>query len=234
LIYVKDQPALFHTIHLEALLRGELGRCLRGAAEETAQNKPLGLLAANLHAAEWQRLTGPASAGLFLFSSWLRVVQQESPGLPLGKLGGIFGKIGREIAVARSLVLVVTLLLSGMASSAEIYRCKTYQGGTYWSSGPCRDTNGIMVDIVQVPDGMPFKEQARMADQVYNAKEARKGQESQAFAASNECAAIEAELKQIWSRYNNWQFNQADQISRDQIRTRELNNRRAQLGCQSR
>lgn len=135
----------------------------------------------------------------------------------------------------RSLSLsVLFLMLSGMVSAAELYRCKTYQGGTYWSSERCQKSNGIMVDIVQVPSGMPFQEQARMADQVYNAKEARQGAEAQAYARSNECAAVDVELQQIWSRYNNWQFNQADQISRDQIRTRELNTRRAQLGCQSR
>ena len=135
----------------------------------------------------------------------------------------------------RSLALsMVFLTLSSAATSAEIYRCKTYQGGTYWSSGPCRNSNGIMVDIVQVPDGMPFKEQARMADQVYNAKTARQGQEEQTHARANECAAVDAELAQIWSRYSGGQFNQADQIGRDQTRTRELKTRRAQLGCQTR
>lgn len=129
---------------------------------------------------------------------------------------------------------VVFVLLTGVANAAEIYRCKTYQGGTYWSSERCQKSNGIMVDIVQVPSGMSFQEQARMADQVYNAKEARQRSESQAYARSNECAAVDAELQQIWSRYKDGQFNQADQIGRDQIRTRELKTRRAQLGCQSR
>jgi hypothetical protein len=137
--------------------------------------------------------------------------------------------------VVRSLLFcAVSLLLSGAASAAEIYRCKTYQGGTYWSAGPCRNTNGIMVDIVQVPSGMSFKEQARMAYQVYNAKTARQGAEAQAHARSNECVAVDAELQQIWSRYSGGQFNQADQMSRDQIRTRGVKMGRAQLSCQSR
>lgn len=132
------------------------------------------------------------------------------------------------------LLCVVFSLLTGVANATEIYRCKTYQGGTYWSAGPCRNTNGIMVDIVQVPPGMSFQDQVRMADQVYNAKASRQGAEAQAHARSNECGAVDAELSLIWSRYSNGQFNQADQIGRDQIRTRELKTRRAQLGCQSR
>lgn len=120
------------------------------------------------------------------------------------------------------------------ATAAQIFGCKTMQGGSYWSSAPCSNSGGYMVDQVTVPDGMSFQEQAKFADQLRGNQQSARNAEDQAIGRQRECGSIDAELAQIWGRYNNWQFNQAEQISRDQIRTRELNARRSRLGCQSR
>lgn len=121
-----------------------------------------------------------------------------------------------------------------VSEAAQIYRCKTHQGAFYWASDWCSKTGSNTVDIVTVPDGMSFQDQARIGDQLINNKQTTAANEDRARGRARTCGAIDSELAQIWSRYNNWQFNQADQISRDQIRTRELKSQRAQLGCETR
>jgi len=121
-----------------------------------------------------------------------------------------------------------------VSEAAQIYRCKTHQGATYWASDWCNKTGGSTIDIVTVPDGMSFQEQARMGDQLTNSKQSATANEDSARDRARTCGAIDSELAQIWSRYDHGQFNETDQISRDQIRTRELKAQRAQLGCETR
>lgn len=58
-----------------------------------------------------------------------------------------------------------------------------------------------MVDIVQVPGNMPFKEQASFADQLRNKKAVANAQVANTSAQQHKCAAIDAELRQIFSKY---------------------------------
>jgi hypothetical protein len=83
------------------------------------------------------------------------------------------------------------------AAATEIYLCKTAQGGEFWSSGACSNAGGYMVDIVQVPGNMPFKEQANFADQLRNKKATANAQAENASARQHQCAVIDAELRQI-------------------------------------
>ena len=49
-------------------------------------------------------------------------------------------------------VRIVAVVSAGMFSlageAAQIYLCKTNQGGTYWASAWCRKTGGYTVDAV--------------------------------------------------------------------------------------
>ena len=126
------------------------------------------------------------------------------------------------------------LCLAPVASATEIYRCRTSQGGEFWSSGACGSAGGFMVDIVQVPSGMPFQEQAKFADQLRNNKDAVASREQSERGRLNECLTVDTELKQIHRKYERGNHVPVEQVGPDQIRTRELNNRRSSLGCQSR
>ena len=132
---------------------------------------------------------------------------------------------------------VVWLSLLSIAwnvSAAEIFLCKTAQGGEFWSSGACSNSGGYMVDIVQVPGNMPFKEQASFADQLRNKKAVANAQVANTSAQQHKCAAIDAELRQIFSKYESGKYVPAEQVGPDQIRTSELKVSRSQLLCQSR
>ncbi len=135
-------------------------------------------------------------------------------------------------------VRIVAVVSAGMFSlageAAQIYLCKTNQGGTYWASAWCRKTGGYTVDAVTVPDGMPFEAQARMGDQLLGRKQASRAAEETPREKARNCRAIDDELAVIWKRYGNWQFNENAQIARDQNRTRELKSQRARLGCETR
>lgn len=126
------------------------------------------------------------------------------------------------------------MLGATVADAAQIYRCKTYQGGFYWSSDWCNKSGGITVDAVTVPSGMTFHEQARFGDQFVSGKQTSTAQEDRSRDTASTCRAIDNELDQIWSRYKDGNFVPAEQVGPDQTRTQELKTRRGQLGCQSR
>jgi hypothetical protein len=133
----------------------------------------------------------------------------------------------------RSLLLLFLVFSSTPIAAATIYLCKTNQGASYWASDWCSKTGGYTVNAVTVPNGMDFKEQARLADQYIGAQQVTAAREDASVQRARRCGAIDNELAQIWSRYNNWQFNEVNQIGRDQTRTRELNAERHQLACQT-
>ena len=119
------------------------------------------------------------------------------------------------------------------ADAANIYRCKTYSGGNYWSENACSKSNGVMVDMLQVPDGMSFAEQSRIADQIYKDRQQTQSAAEQDRSRSQQCSAIDRELDEIWSNYKNGQYVPADKVSVHQKRTGELKSLRTKLGCQS-
>jgi hypothetical protein len=134
----------------------------------------------------------------------------------------------------RGLIFGSLCLCNAVVHAAEIYLCKTSQGATYWASSWCNRTGGYTIDAVIVPDGMEFREQARIGDQIVARKRAVNTQQDTARDRLRTCHAMDEELAQIWSRYSNWQFNENAQIGRDQTRTRELKAQRQQLGCETR
>lgn len=131
----------------------------------------------------------------------------------------------------RAVLLIVFLFTASAAQGAQIYLCKTHQGAEYWAANWCSATGGYTVDAVTVPDGMPFKEQQRLADKLRAKKHAAQAQDEKARDKAIACRAIDDELAEIWKRYDNRQFNEAGMIGKDQTRTRELKSQRRRLGC---
>lgn len=116
----------------------------------------------------------------------------------------------------------------------KIYRCKTNQGALFWASNWCNTVGGVTIDVINVPPGMPFKEQAAVGDQLVNARGASVSAESEAKDRGAQCGAIDRELREIWNRYEGGKYVPVEQVDRDQIRQRDLTARRNSLGCASR
>lgn len=63
-------------------------------------------------------------------------------------------------------VLACLALLSPVGAGAgEVFMCKSYSGGTFWSSAHCGKHNALIERIVSVPDGLPFDQQVQLAEQ---------------------------------------------------------------------
>lgn len=54
-------------------------------------------------------------------------------------------------------------LLASSVHAATIYQCKSYGGGTFWSSAHCSTHNALIEKIASVPDGMSFDQQVNVA-----------------------------------------------------------------------
>ena len=120
------------------------------------------------------------------------------------------------------------------ASEGKIYRCKTSQGAHFWASNWCSTAGGITVDVINVPAGMSFKEQAALADQWISSRSSSSSAEASARDRGIQCGAIDRELGEIRSRYDEGKYVPVDQVNRDQIRQRDLVARRGGLRCATR
>lgn len=60
---------------------------------------------------------------------------------------------------------VLALVCGGAAPAGEVFMCKSYGGGTFWSSAHCSRHNALIERIVSVPDCMPFDQQVKLAEQ---------------------------------------------------------------------
>ena len=139
-----------------------------------------------------------------------------------------------EDLMHRAGFLFACLFVAASSEAAQIYLCKTHQGAEYWAQSWCSTSGGYTVDAVTVPDGMPFKEQTRVAEKFRAKKHAAQAQEDKVRDKAGACRAIDDELADIWKRYDKGQFNEAAMIGKDQARTRELKRERSQLRCEAR
>jgi hypothetical protein len=131
----------------------------------------------------------------------------------------------------RVALFLTFFLVAASSQAAQIYLCKTHQGAEYWAQNWCSTTGGYTVDAVTVPDGMPFKEQQRLADKLRAKKQAAQVQDDKARDKAAACRAIDEELADISKRYDHRQFNETATIGKDQTRTRELKSKRSRMGC---
>jgi len=121
------------------------------------------------------------------------------------------------------------------AAPGQLFLCRGPDGqSSYWASNWCNTTGGHTVDIVRVPNGLPFAQQVKIAEQIRAKTQSTIRAEDSSRDRYRNCRAIDDELAQIWSPYDNGQFNTPAQIGRDQQRTRELKSHRASLACETR
>lgn len=50
-------------------------------------------------------------------------------------------------------------------ASDTLYHCKAYSGGMFWSKQHCREREALVDRIVNVPSGLNWSEQVRLAEQ---------------------------------------------------------------------
>jgi hypothetical protein len=132
-------------------------------------------------------------------------------------------------------ILCAALILGITATAAHaatIYKCKTYTGGFYLSSELCSKTNGLIVDMAQVPDAMPFEKQAELAEQTFNAKLSAQTANDAERERQRQCGGVNRDLTEISNRYKEGKYVPIDQVNADQIRERDLEARRASLHCE--
>lgn len=53
---------------------------------------------------------------------------------------------------------------AGVAADT-LYQCKAYTGGLFWSRNHCQQHGALVHRVAQVPDGLPFSTQVRLAEQ---------------------------------------------------------------------
>lgn len=71
----------------------------------------------------------------------------------------------------KGLVLLCAALCGMGAQADEIYRCKAYSGGTFWSRDHCQKHQALVDRVASVPSGMGFERQVKLAEQGARAAE---------------------------------------------------------------
>lgn len=58
----------------------------------------------------------------------------------------------------------------GVVGADTLYHCKAYTGGLFWSRNHCQQHGALVHRVAQVPDGLPFATQVRLAEQAPGAQ----------------------------------------------------------------
>lgn len=61
--------------------------------------------------------------------------------------------------------LVLLCLMPWAAEAGTIYLCKSYGGGTFWSSAHCHQHNSLIDRTVTVPDSLPWEQKVQLGEQ---------------------------------------------------------------------
>lgn len=125
------------------------------------------------------------------------------------------------------------LVASSICCGATIYECRAYNGSSFLSTGLCSEHKALGVALHSVPDNMPFDQQVKTIEDAKTRKTSVSHQEDSNRGRLNQCAQIDIELKDLQSKYTNWQYVPIDQVNADQGRERDLKTRRSQFQCHS-
>ena len=146
--------------------------------------------------------------------------------------------------VGSGLACLAAWCVVGLAQADELYRCRGYSGGLFWSKEHCQQRQALVERIASVPSGLGFERQVELAEQ--GAREAtraptraaavsRAEQEAvrrQARATQRQrarCERLQRELDRIDSRSR--QQVSARRLDRMQSRRRELTGELARASC---
>jgi hypothetical protein len=147
-------------------------------------------------------------------------------------------------AVGWGAACLAAWLVAGSAQAEELYRCRGYSGGLFWSREHCQQRQALVDRIASVPSGLGFERQVELAEQ--GAREAtrsptraaqvsRAEQEAvrrQARAAQrhrDRCDRLQRELDRIDSRSR--QQVSARRLDRMQTRRREIQEELSRASC---
>lgn len=142
------------------------------------------------------------------------------------------------------------LLVQGQAQAeapGQIYRCRTYGGGQFWSEQHCQQHGALIERIESVPAGMSFERQVKVAEQGSgrSAKAVSAGRASRSEQAliEREAKARAREQARLQARCARWQAELERQqgYSRQKLTARRqefirnkqqfLREQREQAGC---
>jgi hypothetical protein len=135
------------------------------------------------------------------------------------------------------LLLVVA---TGSLEAAEIFHCRAYSGGEFWSSRHCNHQQASLLRIVTVPDGMTFEQQVQLGEQARQQGENLQRAANQPPAVSIqrpqgsanpavECGALDNYVRQLDAMARQPQNAQSqDRITQERKRVRD---RQVQLRC---
>lgn len=127
--------------------------------------------------------------------------------------------------------IFASIFATNSSAAATIYQCRAYNGESFWASNHCQKHQALVEGIHSVPDNMPFQQQVDLAQRGVNRASSSKISENDERARAAQCESINRELKQLESKYLNWQYVPIEQVNADQARQRDLNSRRASFRC---
>jgi hypothetical protein len=87
-------------------------------------------------------------------------------------------------------------------TGGTIYLCRDYGGGTFWASDHCNQHQALIVRIMSVPPGMPFEQQAELAQQRRAELDAAAQPSVQAVAAPSLAASNKLACQSLDQRVN--------------------------------
>jgi len=126
-------------------------------------------------------------------------------------------------------------LIPMLSNSASLYLCRSYGGGTFWASTHCNQHNALIERIVSVPDGMPFDQQVKLAEQqrqpttTTNTYTNTVINNSAAPRKATECTALNNAITQLDAMARQPQSGpMQDWITKEKKKTRD---RQFRLGC---
>ena len=186
--------------------------------------------------------TWPASRSLSSFASRAKRLPGVSPSaqtLAVTDLPRHYRESSNS-AFRMRLLVALSLLVPLTASAGSIYLCKSYGGGTFWSSAHCGTQKATIERIVSVPDNMPFEQQVQLGNQAVaeaakltapppQTTTQRSSQTVTRRQIADQCAALDEQIRHLDSMARQPQSASAqDQISQ---RRQAARDRQFQLRC---
>src|SRR6478736_4667345 len=116
--------------------------------------------------------------------------------------------------------IAVMSFLIKPSRAATIYECRAYNGESFWSNAPCRTHNALTASMHPAPDDIPFEQQVDLIQKGIQRANNTRTAESQERERLAGCNAVNRGLKELDSKYSNWQYVPIDQVNADQAQRR--------------
>ena len=132
----------------------------------------------------------------------------------------------------RLLVFIVLLFICSFVQSKTIYLCKSYAGGTFWSSGLCSSQQALIERTFNVPDGMPFDQQVKIAQSQLNSVNAlHSSLQTQNSSPSGSCPKLAHERTALDQITEKMTWVPIEQQNANYHRMNQIKSDMARFGC---